>query len=160
MADPDPQVRIGAAQVLEKEGNPAHSGWFLPLLGNEQFELRAAAANYFGRLKDPHFALSVIPLLNDEDSDVREAAARALGELKNPAAIDPLVTALIDEEAAVRQAAEAALEAMNPSWENSDVVFKASAKLKSFLNDHRPTVNSAAAKVLSRLNAARKNAMA
>jgi HEAT repeat protein len=160
MADPDPQVRRGAAEMLEKEGDPAHSGWFLPLLGNEQFELRLAAANYFGRLKDPHFALSIIPLLNDEDSDVREAAARTLGELKNPAAIDPLVMALIDEEAAVRQAAQAALQAMNPSWEKSDAVHKASARLKPFLNDHRPTVNSAAAKVLSQLNAARKNVMA
>jgi HEAT repeat protein len=160
MADSDPQVRISTAQVLEKQGDPAHSGWFLPLLGNEQFELRQAAANYFGRLKDPHFALSVIPLLNDEDADVREGAARALGELKNPAAIDSLVTALIDEEAAVRQAAEAALEAMNPSWEKSDAVLKASAKLKPYLNDHRPTVSSAAAKVLTRLNAARKSVMA
>jgi HEAT repeat protein len=160
MNSPDLGVRVASAHALSLQGDASHSAWFLPLLENEQFELRVAAANYFGRLKDPHFAFSLMPLMADENADVRAAAACALGHLRNPAAIDSLVAALLDEGPAVRQAAEAALEKIDPAWVSSESVRKASAKLKHFLNDPRPWVNSAAANLLSKVDAARNNVSA
>ena len=107
--DPEPCVRLAAAEVLAKRIDPALAPEFLRLLADPNFEVRLSAVQFLGRIRDPEIAQALLPLLADSDSDVRQAVAQALGTIGEPAAIEALVLALTDEERAVRQAAELAL---------------------------------------------------
>ncbi|HWH71170.1 MAG TPA: HEAT repeat domain-containing protein, partial [Candidatus Sulfotelmatobacter sp.] len=154
LAEADSRVRLAAAQVLEKWGDPAHAPWFLSLLNDASFEVRLTAIQFVRRLGDPLVAEALLPLLEDWDSDVRLATAQALGAIRNPVAVEALVVALTDEERTVREAAGAALQHINPQWMCLEAAQHASHRLQCLLQDPRAWVSSAAAQVLSRIHAA------
>jgi len=151
--DPEPCVRLAAAEVLAKRVDPTLAPEFLRLLKDRSFEVRLSAVRFLGRIPDPAIAEALLPLLADSDSDVRQATALALGTIGEPAAIEALVLILTDEERAVRQTAEAALDRIDPNWACSEAAQRAAPMLEAALNDSRGWVRSAVSQVLARLHA-------
>jgi HEAT repeat protein len=66
-------------------------------LGDEHQDVRAAAANALGIIKDLRAVLPLIAALGDDAPFVRFNAARALGEIKNPLAVSPLVASFKED---------------------------------------------------------------
>ena len=71
--------------------------------------VRRAAAQLLGHLREERAVEALINNLKDENSSVREAAAEALGRIREPRAIEPLIGGLEDESLRVREAATDAL---------------------------------------------------
>jgi HEAT repeat protein len=76
--DPDAEVRLVAAQALEgrDDAPPAH---FVGLLQDESHEVRLAAVQFLGRIRNQQIAEVLVPLLSDENALVRQATAKAMG---------------------------------------------------------------------------------
>ncbi len=153
--DPDPQVRLAAAQGLAEHADPAHLSFFLTLLEDEHFEVRLTAIQYLGRVGGAAAAQALTGHLADSDSDVRRAAAQALGAIRDPVALEPLILALADEEQAVRHAAAAALEEIDPRWVRTDAARRAIPLLEALRGDPRPWIAAAAETVVERLRTAK-----
>jgi HEAT repeat protein len=151
--DPEPCVRLAAAEVLSKQIDPALAPEFLGLLADLNFEVRLSAVQFLGRIRDPEIAQALLPLLADADSDVRAAVAQALGTIGATAAVEALVLALTDEERAVRHAADLALGRIDEDWPCSEAAQRSIPRLEASLNDQRGWVRSAATQVLAKLHA-------
>jgi HEAT repeat protein len=80
-----------------------------PILRDEYFSVRSAAAEALGKIGDPQGIQPLISALNDENEWVRRAAAQALGEMGNPETVEPLTVALEDANKDVRVAIAEAL---------------------------------------------------
>ena len=150
--DRDPHVRLAAAQVMARRNDspPAH---FMCLLEDKSFEVRLAAVQFLGRIRNPQVAELLLPLLSDTDVDVRQATAAALGTLGNPSAIEALVISLTDEDKMVRRAAERSLDQLDPTWTGSAAAQHARAQLEGLADSRPPWVRSDILQVLSRIPA-------
>ncbi len=98
-----------------------------------------------GHLEDLHGDASfevLVMALSDRDPSARRAAAEALGRRADPRAAGAVAALLRDPDAPVRESAAEALALMGPSV--ADV-------LAESLEDHAPTVRSAAERVLAGL---------
>ncbi len=105
--------REGAKAIVSRLGGTTYAGLFgdnlLARLGDEDSDVRWAAAEALGALKDPRAVDPLLARLGDKDRDVRRAAAEALGALKDPRALEPLLARLEAEDWGVREAAALAL---------------------------------------------------
>ena len=117
--DNDSDVRLAAAQMLSSRDDPSPVH-FLGLLDDANFEVRLAAVQFLGRIRNQQIAQVLIPVLSDSSVDVRQATAAALGRIGHACAIEGLVMCLTDEDRLVRQAAESALEAIDANWLQTD----------------------------------------
>ena len=89
----------GLGQVARQPGETSQGiGGVVPLLKDEDAEIRAQAANVLGEAKYARAAEKLVPLLKDENSRVRYFAALSLGKLKHAAAIDPILEMLAANE--------------------------------------------------------------
>jgi HEAT repeat protein len=98
--DPEPCVRLAAAEVLAKRTDPALAPEFLGLLADSNFEVRLSAVQFLGRIRDPEIAQALLPFLADADSDVRAGCSPGSGHDRRAGGfIQALVLALTDEDA-------------------------------------------------------------
>jgi len=151
LGDDDPAIRLAAAQMLERWGDPAHASQFVALLSDPHFQVRLLALAFVRRLNDPELAGVLAPLVGDPENDVRRAVAEALGVLGNQVAIEALVVAVVDEDPAVRTAATTALEQLDRRWAFSEPAQRAVPRLQQLLTDSRPRVSTGAAQLLAHL---------
>lgn len=89
----DPELRRGAAEVLEAKGVAATS----PLLGaldGAAKDVRQTIIEVLERIKDPRAVDTLVAELYDEEPDVRRAAASALARIGDRRAVAPLIAAL------------------------------------------------------------------
>lgn len=89
-----------------------HARLLLPLLKDQDPEIRAQAAKWLGDVRYKEAGAELLPLLKDENSRARFFAAEALGRIAYEPAINPLIELLQannDEDAYIRHAASLAL---------------------------------------------------
>lgn len=122
--DPEPEVRLVAAQVLAERDDspPAH---FVGLLQDNSYEVRLAAVQFLGRIRHRQIVELLVPLLSDQEVLVRQATARALGAIGQASAIEPLVGSLADKDEHMCRIVEQALEQIDPEWMRSEGARKA-----------------------------------
>jgi len=114
-------------------------------LDHGETDVRAAAAEVLGEIKNPKAVVHLIEALRDEDAGLRWAAAKALGEMKAPEAVSHLIQALKDEDEAVRWAAARALGEMKAP--------EAVPHLIQALKDEDEAVRRAAVRALGEMKA-------
>jgi HEAT repeat protein len=148
--DNDPDVRLAAVQVLaERDDAPAAP--FLGLLEDANVELRLAAVQFLGRIRNAQIADVLLPLLFDAQASVRRATATALGMVGNVSAVESLVVSLTDDDFHVRQAAEQALDQVDPNWLQSLPTQNARARIVASLAECSPGAQSTLLQVLAML---------
>ena len=130
-------VRYAVTKALVKIGAPAVEPLIAALKDKDSkdSDVRQAAAEALGEIKDPRAVEPLIAALKDGDSDVRKAAAKALGEIKDPRAVEPLIAALKDAKWRVR---EAAAEALVSLYRNASL----SETAKQTILAHRSKITS------------------
>lgn len=100
----------GISQFARKEQN--HARLLIPLLTDEDPEIRAQAAKWLGDVRYKRAGDALIPLLKDEYPRARFFAAEALGRIRYEPAIEPIIELLRsnnDEDAYIRHAGSLAL---------------------------------------------------
>lgn len=100
----------GTAQLARE--NADHAKTLIPLLKDQDPEIRAQAAKWLGDIKYKDAGKDLIPLLKDEYSRARFFAAEALGRIAYEPAVNPILELLIannDEDAYLRHAGSLAL---------------------------------------------------
>lgn len=100
----------GISQLARQDKNDAKS--LLPLLQDNDPEIRAQAAKWLGDIKYKEAGDKLIPLLKDTFSRARFFAAEALGRIMYEPAINPIIELLNnnnDEDAYIRHAGSLAL---------------------------------------------------
>jgi len=117
------------------------------------WDVRRAAVETLGRLKDDRAVDALKGTLNDKDADVREATAMALGGLSDRRAIGSLVLALKDSTSGVRRIAAAALSRIDENWSTSPEARAAVEELKPALYDRDPEVRHFVGQLLVSLGA-------
>lgn len=133
----EPEVRLAAAQAVaaREDASPAH---FLGLLQDPSSEIRLAAVQFLGRIRNPQIAEVLCPLVSDPNLQVRQATVTALGQLRNPTAIEVLVVGLADEDEHMRLMAEQALEQIDRAWMDSNAAQNARGRLEALLSTRPP----------------------
>lgn len=100
----------GISQFARTEAN--HARLLIPLLQDQDPEIRAQAAKWLGDVRYKRAGESLIPLLKDEYPRARFFAAEALGRIRHAAAVEPILELLRvnnDEDAYIRHAGSLAL---------------------------------------------------
>lgn len=100
----------GISQFARKEQN--HARLLIPLLQDDDPEIRAQAAKWLGDVRYKRAGEALIPLLKDEYARARFFAAEALGRIRHEAAVQPIIELLRknnDEDAYIRHAGSLAL---------------------------------------------------
>jgi HEAT repeat protein len=140
--DPDPRVRLRAAQLAPELGRSATSGMLAALLGDDDAWVAEAAAFAIGEHPRPaRVATDALAeaAAHHEDPLVREAAVAALGARGDPATL-PIVLRACDDKPAIRRRAVLALAA----FEGPEV----EARLRAALDDRDWQVRQAAEDLL------------
>ncbi|MDP9278084.1 MAG: M56 family metallopeptidase [Gemmatimonadota bacterium] len=91
-------------------------------LGDEDADVRRAAAHSLGQLKDSRAVPGLIGALKDSDPKVRASAAEALAEFEDSRAIAPLAALLNDASTEVKQSALEALSHFDDGVPSSAVI--------------------------------------
>ena len=107
-----PEVRVRARVAKAAFGGSGAREVLEDALTHPAFELRAAAADILGLLRDPAAVGALSRSLGDPNSSVRVAAARALGSVGDPAAAVALERARARNDAALRRTCDWALAAI------------------------------------------------
>lgn len=100
----------GISQFARKEQN--HARLLIPLLSDEDPEIRAQAAKWLGDVRYKRAGEALVPVLKDEYPRARFFAAEALGRIRYEPAIQPIIELLRsnnDEDAYLRHAGSLAL---------------------------------------------------
>ena len=100
----------GISQFARKE--PNHARLLIPLLRDEDPEIRAQAAKWLGDIRYKQAGEALTPLLKDEYARARFFAAEALGRIRHKSAVQPIIDLLRannDEDAYIRHAGSLAL---------------------------------------------------
>jgi HEAT repeat protein/beta-lactamase regulating signal transducer with metallopeptidase domain len=113
VSSPSPSSSSGAASVVSGKATTrqhinADTGVVNALiarLGDEDADVRRAAAHSLGQLKDSRAVPGLIGALKDSDPKVRASAAEALAEFEDSRAIAPLAALLNDPSTEVKQSA-------------------------------------------------------
>lgn len=90
----DPEIRVGAAEVLGMIGNRDATGALISALNDHDAEVRAAVAWSLGVIGDKRASDALAAAMADGKKKVRAAAAGALGNAGDGNAVDALVKAL------------------------------------------------------------------
>ncbi len=148
--DPDPEVRLAAAQALSnRDGSPpAH---FVGLLQDEYADVRLAAVEFLGRIRHAQLAEVLSPLLSDAKLAVRQAAANALAFIGNRSSLEDLIVSLADEDYHMRDTVERALQELDPAWLATEAALKARVRLEALLSASSPSAAAVIQQVLDRL---------
>lgn len=143
LADPDPGVRMAAAQSLGQLEDPRAIAPLIAATRDANVQVRSAAYGALSDFDDPRIVEPMIAALKDPDADVRQEAAHTLGHLEDKRAVTPLLGALADSSADVRRAAAQSLgELQDPA---------AASALAGALKDRDAEVRMAAAQSLGEL---------
>lgn len=113
------------SQELVRQDTDADTGVVSALierLGDENAEVRSAAARSLGRIKDSRAVPGLIGALKDRDAKVRESAAEALAEFEDPRAITPLGDLLTDPSSDVKKSALDALSHFDTNLPSAAIV--------------------------------------
>jgi HEAT repeat protein/beta-lactamase regulating signal transducer with metallopeptidase domain len=121
---------LRAASVMSDKSSPmqivnADTGVVNALiarLGDEDADVRRAAAHSLGQLKDSRAVPGLIGALKDSDPKVRASAAEALAEFEDSRAIAPLAALLNDASTEVKQSALEALSHFDDGVPTSAVI--------------------------------------
>jgi len=119
---------LNAASVMSDKSSPIVSAdtgvvnALIARLGDEDADVRRAAAHSLGQLKDSRAVPGLIGALKDSDPKVRESAAEALAEFEDPRAIAPLAALLNDASTEVKQSALEALSHFDDGVPSSAVI--------------------------------------
>jgi len=121
---------LRAASVMSDKSSPmqivsADTGVVNALiarLGDEDADVRRAAAHSLGQLKDSRAVPGLIGALKDSDPKVRASAAEALAEFEDSRAIAPLAALLSDASTEVKQSALEALSHFDDGVPSSAVI--------------------------------------
>ena len=121
---------LRAASVMSDKSSPmqivsADTGVVNALiarLGDEDADVRRAAAHSLGQLKDSRAVPGLIGALKDSDPKVRASAAEALAEFEDSRAIAPLAALLNDASTGVKQSALEALSHFDDGVPSSAVI--------------------------------------
>lgn len=100
----------GISQFARKDQK--HGALLLPLLKDNDPEIRAQAAKWLGDVRYKEAGEALLPLLKDENSRARFFAAEALGRIAYEPAIEPVIALLRsnnDEDTYIRHAGSLAL---------------------------------------------------
>jgi HEAT repeat protein len=154
--DPSASVRLEAVRSLGALGNRVGMRALTDALEDSDADIRCAAAEALGDLKQPSTGVALAKSLQKDVSlEVRIAAAEALGRTESRAAIEPLIAGLADKEPRVRAACAKALLSMADllaSGQRGEVGrAKAVDAMAAALSDSDVTVRIAAAEGLGLL---------
>jgi len=154
--DPAASVRLAAVRSLGALGNRVGMRALTDALEDSDADIRCAAAEALGDLKQSITGVALAKLLQKDVSlEVRIAAAGSLGRTESRAAIEPLVAGLADKEPRVRAACAKALLSMADllaSGQRGEVGrTKAVDAMAAALSDSDVTVRIAAAEGLGLL---------
>ena len=100
----------GISQFARNDQN--HARLLIPLLEDEDPEIRAQAAKWLGDVRYKRAGEALIPVLKDEYPRARFFAAEALGRISHESAVEPIIELLRqnnDEDAYIRHAGSLAL---------------------------------------------------
>jgi len=141
-------VRSRAALALSNIGDASVLPFLLPLLKDNDAEVRSAACVAIAKFCDPStFDEITTVLLDDNLIEVRQSAARALGETKHPAALPFLMEALRDSSWWFERD-QAAADLLNAIKNMGAVAFE---PLIAALGNRESTVRRYAANVLGEM---------
>lgn len=146
LKDPVPEVRIAAAEAIEKLETTCTLSGIIATLKTGDMGARIGAIHALGEIGGEKVLPPLVYCARRPEVDIRSAAAAALGKLILPAAFTALVELLGDENATVQGRAIAALRKypvsagilnkLRPFLSASDGVLEAEAALTlAVLND-------------------------
>jgi len=142
----DPQV-WDYLQALGLRTNREHVdkavGPLTDALQDSSAEVRGAAAQALGELRDNRAVAPLIKSLGDKDVEVRQHAAHALGEIRDASAAGALIQAVKDPNPGVRESAIVALANMR-STDALNAILEA-------MKDADPAVRKAAVEALAQI---------
>jgi RNA polymerase sigma factor (sigma-70 family) len=98
LKDPDPRVRIGAAEALAETRDPRAVEALIAFLKGADSGLRERAASALANTRDPRAVEPLIALSHDADANLRSSAAAALCKMADPRAVDAFIALLKDED--------------------------------------------------------------
>jgi protein-S-isoprenylcysteine O-methyltransferase Ste14 len=99
--EPNRRAKFFIAERLAAHGEPAVD-YFLPLLENEQAEVRVLAADYLGKIPAERSEPALLTALEDSLANVRWYALRALAASGSRESVEPMQRLLDDPDAGVR----------------------------------------------------------
>jgi hypothetical protein len=102
-------IRNNARVALENIGAPSVE-LLIPVLKEQNFEVRQQAAMALGNINDPRAVEPLISILKDEHHFVRWMAVNSLGKIMDTRAVEPLIDSLDDEDSDIQRKAEEVLE--------------------------------------------------
>ncbi len=144
LADPDPSVRLAAAQLAGRHRFRAARDALAAWLGDPQADVRAVASRALGALGDVRSLPALVRLLGDSEVRVRLAAVGAVAAIGGPEATVPLLNRLADAESTVRVLTARSLGDLGDP--------RAVLSLLGALQDGMPEVREATAGALGRLH--------
>jgi hypothetical protein len=100
VTDESSAVRAAAASGLAMHGSPGDVPLVLPLLKDEEKQVRLAAVRALQRLYNPAAIPALIETVDakkETEPDVRAAAASAMGQYADPKVLDALIATLVDD---------------------------------------------------------------
>jgi HEAT repeat protein len=101
LSDPDPSIRMGAADWLGDFNDLRAVPPLIKALDDEYFDVRAYAAHSLGLLKDPQSVKPLRTLHDDDNEDVKTFCIGALGEIADSRATNILEN-IVDSNATLR----------------------------------------------------------
>jgi HEAT repeat protein len=112
--DPDPRVRLRAAEVAPRLGRSATASVLLELLDSDDAWVAEAAAYALGERRRPSHRVvdALIAATTHSDPLVREAAVASLGSIGDPRTVDAVLRAC-DDRPPIRRRAVIALAAFD-----------------------------------------------
>jgi|SRR4051812_38527283 HEAT repeat protein/beta-lactamase regulating signal transducer with metallopeptidase domain len=111
---------LSAAQAAKADTGVVNA--LIARLGDENADVRRAAAHSLGQLKDSRAVPGLIAALKDSEPRVRASAAEALAEFEDSRAIAPLVDLLTDQSTEVRRNALDALSHFESNLPSAPIV--------------------------------------
>lgn len=138
-------VRMQAAHVLSKIGDPDHAEHLVPVVADEDPRVAVKAYRAAANTRHPSVVPALAERLGDGDAEQRDALTSAFATLGEQG-IDPLVAALADPEADVREHAADTLGHLG-----SPLADPAAPRLSLLLSDQDPRVRFAAVSALGQL---------
>ncbi len=141
---PEPARRQEAALTLGRRHGKGAIPALIRSLGDEDWNVRAAASWAIREIGDPHSTDLVVELMHDERPTVRRAAAWTLREIGGEAAVEALLGSFDDPSGEVREVVAWAFKELHDA--------RAVPKLVDALVDEKPTVQRAAADALCEQN--------
>ncbi len=115
LRDPDPGVRLASARAIANHGVPSQAMSLVPLLKDDNQDVRLEAAKGLQRLHEPKVVDALLERLDpkkEPQPEVRAEIAEALGQYAEGRVVQALIAALDDNRLSVNRRAEASLRTL------------------------------------------------